>query len=344
MKLQWVAVAVLAALLVRVPAATSLPLDWDEPIYMEAASEVAQAIRNKDWSTALSPTLNREHPSLVKVAYGVSLVPHGTDVGLVERLASMRGISMMAGLMAVAALTWVHPAAGLVLATHTIHAKYSSQAYLDSLPMLWMTVAMLIGWKNRTAPNSRSLVVAGACWGAASAGKWLHGIPGLVLLWAIPGWRARIRLACVALAGMFVLDPSLWLDPLGRITEMVTMHVEYGAGLDATTHWWTPWIHLGNGGPSDWHPEAFPYSIDGVWLVLAGFGLWMARRTPWARYLAAWIGLPMLVLMVWGTRWPQHLMVVVAPVSLAAGVGLRQAFSLANRHFVPTEKRPPTSE
>ena len=69
MKLRWIAVSLFAALLVRIPAITPLPLDWDEPIYLEASTEVSEALRANDWSALTNPTLNREHPSLVKVLY-----------------------------------------------------------------------------------------------------------------------------------------------------------------------------------------------------------------------------------------------------------------------------------
>lgn len=343
MKLRWIAVSLFAALLVRIPAITTLPLDWDEPIYLEAASEVSDALQANDWAGLANPSLNREHPGLVKVLYGASFVVHGSEATLIDRLASARGLSLVAGLGAVALCAWVHPVAGLALATHTLHAKYSTQAYLDSAPVLWMAFAMVVGWRSRERPGSRWMVVAAACWGAALAGKWLHGLPGLVLLFAVPTWRGRARLALIAGATVVLLDPSMWLDPWGRTTEMWAAHGAYAAALESPTQWWTPWWHLGAGGPSEWHPETFPFSVDGLWLMCAGYGLWCARNEPWGRYLGGWIGVPMALLMAWETRWPQHAMVVTVPISLAAALGARGLFSLASRRFGPNGSRRPTS-
>ena len=137
---RWVLICLVAALLIRLPAITTLPIDWDEPVYMEASMANAKAIRSGDWAELLHPTVNPEHPGLVKLLYGVSFVGLGTEPDLVERVASARGLSLLAGLGTVGLAAWVHPVAGIALAVHTIHGKYSVQGYLDSLPMLWMSV------------------------------------------------------------------------------------------------------------------------------------------------------------------------------------------------------------
>ena len=342
--MRWAIVAVAAAMLVRIPAVTTLPIDWDEPIYMDASSEAAAALAAGDWGALSNPTLNREHPPLVKLVYGASMLPHGDKPTLVQRLGSTRGVALVAGIGLVGMVAWVHPIAGVILATHTIHAKYSSQAYLDSLPLLWMTIAMILGWSARARIGSGRGIAAAACWGAACAGKWIHGLPGLVLVAAVPGWSSRIRVVATALACAWVLDPTAWFGPWGRWTEMVDLHVGYASALPAPSQWWHPWLHLGSGGPARWHPEAFPVSLDGVWLVLALVGLALNWRDRWARFLAAWWAVPMLLFTVWDTRWPQHAMVVVVPVCLLADLGLRGMVTRASRHFGPTEKRPPASE
>lgn len=343
LKIRWVMVAVFAALLVRIPAITSLPIDWDEPIYMEAATEAAEAIHASDWSRVVQPTVNREHPALVKIVYGVALAAAGPDPSLVERLAVLRSVSLVGGLLLIGIVAWAHPVAGIVLATHTIHAKYSVQVYLESLPLVWMSVAMLIGWRHRERMETGAGLLVAACWAAACAGKWLHGVPGLVLLVAIPAWSARVRFVLLTALCFWVLDPSLWIGPLDRIAEMTNLHASYAASDAPPSSWWTPWVHLGGGGPSQWHPTAFPYSIDGLWLALAALGLGMKIASPWVRFVAAWWAVPMAFMMVWGTRWPQHTMAVVVPVCLLAAVGMRELFSLASRHFGPTERHPPAS-
>ena len=271
------------------------------------------------------------------------MLPHGEEPTLVQQLASTRGVSLTGGLVLVGMVAWVHPVAGVVLATHTIHAKYSSQAYLDSLPLLWMTIGMLLGWSERRRIGSGRGTIAAACWGAACAGKWIHGLPGLVLVAAVPEWSSRLRLVATAAVCAFLLDPTAWVGPWGRVTEMVGLHADYASGLAAPSQWWQPWLHLGSGGPARWHPEAFAVSLDGVWLVLALVGVALNRSNPWTRFLAAWWAVPMLLFMAWETRWPQHAMAVVVPVCLLAALGLHGIFTRASRRFGPSATRPPAS-
>ena len=115
-KWAWVVVAVLAAVLVRLPASTTLAMDEDEPIYLSASMEAAKAIRDRDWSRLVTPRLNPEHPGLVKTLNGVVLSRYQDPPDLVTGLATVRGLSVLAGLGAVAIAAAVHPLAGLALA------------------------------------------------------------------------------------------------------------------------------------------------------------------------------------------------------------------------------------
>jgi hypothetical protein len=339
-------VAVTAALLVRIPAITSLPMDWDESIYLSASNAVASAIHTGDWSAIFNASINPEHPGLVKVLYGVGISIHGEGCGLIEQLATVRGMSLLAGLAAVGIAAWVHPVAGLVLATHTLHAKYSCEGYLDALPSFWMASAMVLAWKYRNTPDHRNMILAAACWGAAIAGKWLHGLPGIVLLFFMIDWRVRTRMLLSALAAAWLLDPTMWTNPFGRVVTMLTHHNTYAQSLTVPSTIWTPWAFLAMGGPSEWHPESFPFSIDGCWLVmgLAGMIHGCVNRDSWARYVTAWFGFCLLFLMVWPTRWPQHTMVLLVPLSFGCALAVQAIVSFASLRFAPSDSHRPTSE
>ena len=285
MRLRWVLVAVLAALFVRVPAVTTLPMDSDEPIYLEASAEMAQSLREGDWTGLGTTSLNPEHPGLVKLLFGIGQVLQGSDPDLVERLAVARSMSMAASLATVALVAWFHPVAGLALATHTLHSKYGVQAYLDGLPLLWMSLAMLLGWRHRGNPSGRIILLAGACWGAALAGKWLHGLPGLALLWVLPTWRARCRMMVVVLTSMWILDPTMGASPISRVVAMIGAHQDYAIGLSTTTSGLDPLIFLASGLPSQWHPEIFPVSVDWVWFGLGLMGVVARVGDAYGRFL-----------------------------------------------------------
>jgi len=339
----WVLVTVVAALLVRVPAVSTLTMDADEPIYLAAATQQAQAIATRDIQVLLAPPLNTEHPALVKLMYGVGMMGLGDEPSLVARLAVMRSMSLIAGVGTVALLGGLNPVAGLALATHTIHAKYSAQGYLDALPLLWMSLAMLIGWRYRARPETWLILVAASCWGAAIAGKWIHGLPGLVLIAVIPGFASKLRFGLMAAGAAWFLDPSMWLNPWSRLVEMTHAHAEYAAHIAPKSGVLTPLLTLAEGGPSHWHPEVFPISLDGLWLALGLVGLILSWRDSFSKFIAAWFALPALFLMAWDTRWPQHTMVLVVPVCLGVGRLAAELFSCASHRSEPSGSPPPAS-
>ena len=334
----------IAVLLVRVPAVTTLPMDSDEPIYLDASAEIAEAIRDGDWWRVSSPSLNREHPGLVKFIYGMGQVVQGTNPDLIERLAVARSLSMEGSLATIAVVAWFHPVAGLALATHTLHAKYGVQAYLDGLPVFWMSVAMMMGWRHRHSTDGRWLLLSGTCWGAALAGKWLHGIPGLALLVVLPDWRSRLRMGLTVILSWWVLDPSMGTDPIARLTSMMASHHDYAEQLSVATTWVDPLVYLASGLPSIWHPDVFPVSVDSVWFGLGIVGLILSARKAYGGFLLAWFALPLVVLMLWETRWPQHAMVMVVPLCIGVGRFVESLASRASLRFGPIGSLPPASE
>ncbi|MGD8904051.1 MAG: hypothetical protein PVI67_10840, partial [Anaerolineae bacterium] len=70
---------VLLAVLLRAWAVMRLPIDFDEPTYLEAAFGYADAIRSGDWNAVIDYAGNREHPALVKVLYGLVVLALGDN-------------------------------------------------------------------------------------------------------------------------------------------------------------------------------------------------------------------------------------------------------------------------
>ncbi len=338
---------VLVALALRVPAVTGLPTDFDEPVYLRVAGEYADAIRAGDWGGIVSNDSNLEHPVLVKLAYTAGLLALGPGATPAEGLLVARAISAACGSLATGALALVSPLAGLALAAHTMTVKYTSQAYLEAIPLLAVAVAML-AYRQSGGRRNRWFWLSAVALGVTAAGKYTYLVAGLALLpfllfdlrpvggedtLAEPvGWRARLgRTALyVLIAGLVfvLLDPILWPNPPGRLWESLTFHLRYSQGSDvqrASFPWFQQWLFMSR--PVPWHPGIFVLAPDG-WiflLALAGLPL-LIRREP---LTAAWLLTGWLWLTVWPTKWPQYTLVAVVPLCLSVATALRSVVGLA---------------
>jgi len=58
----------------RMQAANTLPIDYDEDDYLRAAQEFAHLIRTSDWRGFLDTNYRPEHPPLAKLLTGVSIL------------------------------------------------------------------------------------------------------------------------------------------------------------------------------------------------------------------------------------------------------------------------------
>ncbi|MFN2226915.1 MAG: transcriptional regulator, partial [Anaerolineae bacterium] len=144
-KRRWsfLAAIVLLALLLRAWAVMRLPLDFDEPTYLEAASDYAAALRAGDWRAIVDYEGNREHPALVKLLYGLVVLALGEEGGTLVAGLVCRALSAILGTLAVLVLALFDPLAGGLLAVHTLAVKYTSQVYLEALPHLASLAAVL---------------------------------------------------------------------------------------------------------------------------------------------------------------------------------------------------------
>ena len=163
---------VLLAVGLRALAVQRLPLDFDEPVYFEAGYAYAEAIRAGDLRQLVSNDPTPEHPGLVKLLYAAVFLRHpplpaGVPIGdtaaagttfeawaanpanrpALDQINAIflgsRRASALFGVLHVLLLALVSPAAGALLAVHTYTVKYTAQIYLEALPMLTASVAVL---------------------------------------------------------------------------------------------------------------------------------------------------------------------------------------------------------
>ncbi len=327
---RWVWVCMLVAAILRVWAATGLPMDADEGIYLKSAEHYASAIRDGRLHALMDQPHNPEHPAGVKLLHGIALVPLGEDAGLVERLAVVRGVEAAGGVALAGLLAGVHPVAGLTAAVHTLPAKYTSQGYLEAWPMVFMLLALLAWDRVRAGAGRRWALCLGLALGATASGKLLHVLPGLLLVlhlvWSRP--RAVVSVLGAGLCAMLLLDPGLWLDPWGRFAGRLAHHSAYVP--DVEQPWWLPIQALSGMLPTRWHPSVFAWTLDPPlpWLGLVGLSLASARPgpdRPLARMSLAWMLVCAGVLFVWPTRWAQHALVLVVPIAIGMGCFVRHA-------------------
>ncbi|MBU1750357.1 MAG: transcriptional regulator, partial [Chloroflexi bacterium] len=332
-RLVWIILGiVLLGALLRGWAVLRLPLDFDEPTYLQAGFDYAAALRAGDWNGVIDYAGNREHPALVKLLYGVTILALGPDVDPTIALIVNRLVSALCGVLAVLVLALFDPLAGALLAGHTLSIKYTSQVYLEALPHLASLVAVLALYRSRAA-RDRWFWLSAVALGVTAASKFTY-LPIVLVILYMARWEKRtpwrdLLLYAVLAVGVFgLLDPTLWHDPLGRLADTLFFHVRYSqsASVEQVGYpWYQPLIWLSSAPAAGWHPEVFFYfALDGLIGLLALAGLYWEWRER--RWVVVWIATGVLFLLVWPTKWPQYSLILAPALCLAA--------SSTVRHFI----------
>jgi hypothetical protein len=374
----------MTAFVLRELAATRLPGDYDEPIYFRAGQLYAGAIRAGDLQRFTNIDYAGEHPALVNVVYGlifsrfppIITIPPPEEWGGFEGImnavlgrqymamfAAARHASLVFGLLNVLLVAAVSPAAGALLAVHTYTVKYTSQVYLEALPMLTATLAVFAYMRARSEATRRPVLwwaLSAVALGLTAAAKYVYCVAGVAILadylWHLIGQRragekstGRGLLVLTAWGGLALLvfyaaNPYLWPDPLGRLTASLAFHAAYSQGAhvqEMALPWYQPFIWLFTAQPFLWHPGIIISPFDVVTAVLAVVGL----RFLWPAYggrgrvLVLWWAIGLAFLLLWNTKWPQYSLILTVPMSLSAAAGLRWLWG-----FVPAEVKASVSE
>ncbi len=265
---------VLVAALLRGWAVLRLPLDYDEPVYLRAGFEYARALRAGDWNGVIDYAANREHPALVKLLYGLVVLVSGQDVTWAVGLYAARALSAVLGTLAVLVLALFNPLAGGMLAVHTLAIKYTGQAYLEALPHLASLGSVLAFVRSRPAGSEQSRRLPDAWFwlsalalGVTAAGKFTYLPVVLVILYLAlfekrTRWYHLLLYLAVSVATFWLLNPTLWHEPVTRLYNSLFFHVGYSQGANveqAGLPWYQPLYWISRSSPSAWHPDLFFY-------------------------------------------------------------------------------------
>lgn len=329
----WVALVIgLLALALRWRAVSMLPLDYDEPVYIEAATRYAAALQARDWPALLQNRHSIEHPALVKLLYAIATI---LSAGSTAALRAARLISLVFGVLQVTLLALLNPLAGLFLAVHTLVIKYTSQAYLEALPGFSSLLA-IVAYEKSNSTAKRWLVLSALALGVTAASKYPYLVVALVIIPLL--MRRNLRqpwvvtlYAAIALLTFLLCDVQIWADPLGRLWQSLSFHPAYAQSSHvqgAALPWYQPLYILSRSVP--WHPGVFVLPLDTLTFALGLVGMpFLYRRRP---IYALWFALGMAALLLWPTRWPQYTLIVATPLCLSAATAVAASVEWLDQH------------
>lgn len=326
---------VLVGLLLRVWAAWQLPVDYDEPIYLQAGYDYAELMRAGDWAGLIDYPENSEHPPLVKLFYGLVVLVLGPRANWETVLLVCRLVSVAFGTLAVGLVAAVDPLAGGLLAVQTLAVKYTGQAYLEALPLA-MALLALVALRRSKPQRDAWFWLSAVALGLTAAGKFSY-FPILVVILYVAIFEKRWRWSNLPLylgaAGLAFLafNPALWHSPVSRLMDALSFHTQYAQGAhvqEVGYPWYQPFIWLARSNGFIWHPEVFfYYGFDGLIFLFALAGLWLVRQER--RWVLVWVGSSLLFLLLWPTKWPQYTLVLLPGLCLAAAPAMHLLYTKA---------------
>jgi hypothetical protein len=330
-----IALVVLLAALVRIWAAWQLPIDADEPVYMNAGQEYARLIQAGDFRGVIDYVGNREHPALVKMLYSIPYYFIEPQIDSYPELTFNRILSVVFGTLAVWLVALADPLAGLLLAMQSMTIKYTSEAYLEAIPLFTATAAVLALDQALRKEKKHLFWLSAIALGFTAASKYTYLVvllPLAVILFRQRKkieWSSLFGYALVALAIFIMFDPTLWANPVVRLWESLSFHADYTSSYDvlhAAYPWYQPLLWVMQTVP--WHPKVFFFfTTDEIVFFLGLAGLyWEYKRRPWS---VIWFLAGFAVLLVWRTKWPQYTLIIMVPLAFAAATFIRRAIAWA---------------
>ena len=369
------AVVAFLALAARVHLANSGRIEYDEKDYARAAVQYATHIKSGDLGFIIQDDYNYEHPPLYKLIYSLALLPFDVQRPFIlsthppvqknsyfREVVAMRWVSVGFGSLTVFLLALVNPWAGMFLAVHTYAIKYTSVIYLEALPSFAVLVSfMAFSVFLKRGPGKETfkwLVLSAAGLGIAAASKYMYALTGVVMVLYCGFWMIRERRpvfrylaiwAFLSLLFFWVADPYLWVDPIQRLSASLKFNINFSQGpaVQYTAYpFWQPiqWLLKSmpqqplTRNPFFLQPGDFWLSID-TWIFglgVIGLPLMIKRHPDYFLWLVLGLGF----LLVWGTKWPQYVLLVLPPLCLAAAEGVQTLFrvvKIGRQKLIPTK-------
>jgi hypothetical protein len=338
----------------RVYAATRLPIDYDERVYLETALEYNNFIRDGRWNMLAWSETNSEHPPLYKILYAFGLLSqprlqilYKKDFVLGSSISQVdakpwgmvgRNISIAFGGLITLTLALINPLAGLAFAANTLTIKYTSTFFLEALPGFtsFLSVLCYQYWLDAYGGRLRGkgwvwMGLSAGLLGMTAASKYLYAIVGIAMGIDFLRRMARghIRLSKIgalaswgllAGAAFFLCDPYLWPHPVARLADSLFFHLQHAEETSFYSAW-QPLAWFFNPFPVLFENArpAFLIQPDTVITILALIGLpRLARRKP---IYFIWLIIGLVVVFTWPRKWPQYNMLAMIPLCLSSAQG-----------------------
>jgi hypothetical protein len=328
-----------------------LPTDYDETPYLTSARKLADVLRSGDLAALTTTNFQPEHPQLMQLLFGAALLPAPDSEPSPERrnvgggmsklpeaqLLAARSAAGALGALEVLLLACLSPLAGLFLAIHTYTIKYTSLVMLEALPAL-TSLATVVSYQRFQRTQRRGWWIAsGVLLGLSAAGKYLYAVVGVAILidWGLAlrkttdsSVRPVLSWGLLSLATFIAANPFLWPDPLWRLENSLFYHAQYSS--DANPDRFSPWqplVWLATSLPQATAraaPRLFLLRLD-LWISLLAL-LGLDRLWRKQRVYVLWLAVGLLFLLVWNTKWPHYILILTAPLCLAAAEGAQRLF------------------
>jgi len=181
-------------------------------------------------------------------------------------------------------------------------------------------------------------IASGVLLGLSAAGKYMYAVVGVAIgidwglaLRAAPaGFSTKLRpllgWGLLSLAAFYAANPYFWPDPLWRLEFSLFYHAEYaGGGSPGGFPPWQPLVWLTTSLPQATAraaPRLYLLRLD-LWISLLAL-LGLDRLWRKQRVYVLWLAIGLLFLLVWNTKWPHYILILSAPLCLAAAEGAQR--------------------